>query len=1473
MTHCHPLKGESGRIARYTGVVIDITERKQAEEALRKSEAQLRSFVEQAPAPIAMFDRQMICLAASRRWLTDYNLTKEAAIGRCHYDTFPGLPEPWKEAHRRGLAGEGSRSDEDSFERGDGSTQWLRWEIQPWRNPAGEVGGIIILTEDISESKRSEVELQKSRGKLEATLNALPHLLIELDDNGAFVDYRAPKGLPIAASMSGFLGKKPREVLPSETASSFERAMDEAWRTGKHTGSICSMSSDSGIRWFELSISQKPEPGKARPHLIVLVQDITERRAEEKTREVIYTIAEAAHSSSSLDELYRTVYATISEVMSADNFFILLRDEGSKRIKFACAIDQTDRVHEGDLLPQDEHGLAEHVLRTAEPLLFRLSDSSPELHNVLDAPIKVWIGAPLLIQEKVSGAIVLTNLKREDAYTERDLRVLAFVSSQVAAAIDQRRSAEALRRNQSLLEQAQSIASLGSFEVDLKTGATSWTRQMYVLYGLDPSEKPLSPEQFDQILELLHPDDRSILNAAFSEVITLASPRTLEYRTNPSRGPIKHLQVAMIPELDAGGEVIRITGTALDITATKLAQQDLERRVEERTSELRRSEETYRALFDDSSDAIFLAKTDGSVTKVNREAIAMLGYSLEDYQAMGTEALERLSYLGAQNRKELFDQAVAGSSIPPFEMSVATKGGNQVEMEVSISTLQDSAGQITHLQLVARNITARKQAESALRESRDKLAEANQALKNAARVKDEFFASMSHEIRTPMNAIIGLSGLALKTCMKAQERDYVQKIHSAGISLLGVINDILDFSKIEAGKLKLENIDFDFDTVIDELGTIMSQKLVDKDLELVMRIPPLMSRAWRGDPVKLGQILVNLVSNAVKFTDHGEVQLAVSVAETMGNRSKLLFEVRDTGIGMGEATMKRLFQAFSQADSSTTRRFGGTGLGLSISKRLVELMGGQIWAESVESKGSIFRFTIWLEKGSGVPSPIETIPESLNGARVLVVDDNAAALEVGREVMTSLSFRADSVSSGEEAVRRLEDADEQGEPYDIVLMDYYMTGGIDGIEATRRIRNNAAMVRQPAIFMITGSAGESARSAAEAAGVNAFLLKPLTGKLISTALARHFSQAETHEPHAGISDRKRNLAGIRILLVEDIEINRLIARELLGSAGAELLEACDGEEAVALFNRESAAFDLILMDIQMPGMDGYEATKLIRADTRSKGIPIVAMTAYAMESDRQKALDSGMDAHIAKPIEPEVLYETIERLCKKQPGQAGFVPSLSASKSDGRNRRPPQIHSLIDREAGLAHLEGNLELYRELLRNFLANHIDSPARIEAAMDRGDAASAERIAHTLKGLSGTIGAEDLGAKAARLETRLRQNDARETRQEAIRALEKSLKALGPAIETILKESAGKQPAKGERIAASPERISEIEVELARLIRSSDTEALHFFKDRRLELETAKDKTELDRLEAMLEAFEFKNARLFLESLQNIKGGLG
>jgi len=595
--------------------------------------------------------------------------------------------------------------------------------------------------------------------------------------------------------------------------------------------------------------------------------------------------------------------------------------------------------------------------------------------------------------------------------------------------------------------------------------------------------------------------------------------------------------------------------------------------------------------------------------------------------------------------------------------------------------------------------------------------------------------------------------LCLRTELTAKQRDYVGKIHNAGTSLLSIINDILDFSKIEAGRLDIENVTFELDSVMNNISTVVAQKIHDKGLELLFQASPDIPHVLLGDPLRLGQVLINLLGNAVKFTERGEIHLISELLERTGDKVKLRFSVKDTGIGMTKEQSNRLFQAFSQADTSTSRKYGGTGLGLAISKRLVELMGGSIWVVSEPDSGSTFSFTGWF--GLSEATARKVVPIRLGSLKVLVVDDNAAAREVLQEHLRAIGAEIELVASGAEAIAAVRRADAD-RPFDVILLDWRMPG-IDGVETARRIRADGSLKSIPAIVIVTAFGREEVRGEVELAGINGFLIKPVNQSTLINVLAEIFAPEHMMAAREAVKATAYDLNGLRVLLAEDNAINQQIAVELLEGVGASVDVADNGREAVEklLASTGDLPYDAVLMDLQMPEMDGYQATARIRAEPRFADLPIVAMTAHAMAEERDRCLAAGMRAHITKPIDPELLYRTLMQFYR--PGRAVAASAITLDHSSSPNA--PFDVAGLDVVDGLRRVAGNVKLYRSLLGQFVEQQADAVSRISVSVEQQDFALAERLMHTLKGVSGNLGAKTTNELAAELEISLRNRDVR------------------------------------------------------------------------------------------------------------------
>jgi two-component system, sensor histidine kinase and response regulator len=883
-----------------------------------------------------------------------------------------------------------------------------------------------------------------------------------------------------------------------------------------------------------------------------------------------------------------------------------------------------------------------------------------------------------------------------------------------------------------------------------------------------------------------------------------------------------------------GGSALT-TGLTVFIGFLVRRNRQIERKVDEATLALRQSSETLgreRALLQRILDAspVGVAITTGNIARFTNPR-------MEEMFALRVGSDVPDLYVVPGERNVLMDKLDREGIVRDFGVQLRGPDG---EIRDSLTTLMpmESDGRQGVLAWVI-DVTELKKIQTAL-------SEAKVAAEDATRVKAEFLANMSHEIRTPMNAVIGLAHLCLRTDLSAKQRDYVGKIHNAGTSLLSIINDILDFSKIEAGKLDIENVTFEIDSVMSNISTMVAQKIHDKDLELLFNISPDIPLALLGDPLRLGQVLINLLGNAVKFTERGEICLIAELLERTGNKVKVRFSVRDTGIGMTEEQANRLFQAFSQADTSTSRKYGGTGLGLAISKRLVELMGGSIWVVSEPGQGSTFSFTGWF--GVSEAAPRSVVPMRLGSLKTLIVDDNASAREVLEELLTTIGGEIEQVASGAEAIDAVKLAD-AGRPFDLVLLDWRMPG-LDGVETARRIRTDGSLERVPAIVIVTAFGREEVRAEADDAGVDGFLVKPVNRSMLVDMLVEIFAPEHRAAASEAVTATTCDLSGLRVLLVEDNAINRQIAVELLECVGVSIDVANDGREALNVISADGGdtRYDLVLMDLQMPEMDGYQATARIRATPGLAQLPIIAMTAHATAEERDRCMAAGMRGHIAKPIDPELLYRTLKQF--HRPGQA----AEAVKPVDRRSQSPalPEIAGL-DVADGLNRVAGNLKLYRSLLGQFVDQQADTVSAVRASLACGDFASAELLMHTLKGVSGNLGAKTLNGLVAELERSLRDRDALEA---GLCGVASELARLTVAIRNSLAADAAVTPV-GPPVSDSAEAVTLLK-QLKQMLADDDGAAFDYLLQARDRISGVISEVDLNSLQKAVGDFDFAAA---------------
>jgi PAS domain S-box-containing protein len=896
-----------------------------------------------------------------------------------------------------------------------------------------------------------------------------------------------------------------------------------------------------------------------------------------------------------------------------------------------------------------------------------------------------------------------------------------------------------------------------------------------------------------------------------------------------------------ISAYEFNGEIYSLA-TIRDITERKRAEE-----------QIRESEERYRSLFENAPVGVFYSTSDGEIVRVNDEYARMLAYASpeEAKEIINRSTIPESVYVQSGNRLHLLERAKAnpGNWIRSEEQ-FRRKDGSCITANLTLRVRPEDPGQ---LEGFVEDITDRKQTEHDLERYRDHLTElvrertaelkqARDAADAANRIKSEFLANMSHEIRTPMNAILGMSHLALDTPLNPKQQHYLRSISEAAQSLLSIINDILDFSKIEAGKLFIEKTEFAPEEVVSQVINQAVAQVEKKRLELHVRLSPSLPARLQGDPLRLTQILNNLVSNAVKFTAAGEIVISIRVVDGAGAAPSptvlVEFSVKDTGIGMSREEQLKLFQPFTQADGSITRKYGGTGLGLAICRQLTNLMGGEIFLQSAPGRGSTFTVRLPFDVVEQfVELSARLVPQpDLRGRKVLVVDDSAVARQILEELLGSMTFEVECVSSGELAMEALRRAQSAGAPFEVVLLDWRMPG-MDGIETAQRIQREH-LSNAPKLLMVTAACLEEIMESANKAGFKGYVSKPVEPSRLFDAIMGTFGRPAARAAAARFTIAT-DFAGASVLLVEDHEINRQVAMELLAKAGLLVTGAMNGREAVEWVQRQS--FDLVLMDIQMPEMDGMEATRQIRRleaegklagkERRKEGakdsgrseeggtilvpqatpLPIIAMTAFAMSGDREKSLACGMNDHISKPIEPAALLNTLRRWLPAKTEARGEDSESERSEAPSSDfsvlRNQLRTVRGLDVSAGLRHVGGNRALYRRLLRKFLEDYADTEDQLEVELREGRTEEALRRVHSVKSVAGNLGASGVQRAASDLEIAMRQGEWGDDRR--LGAFRQGLRDLLATLSAAMAQQSDSQPEDARPAGTTVELITLLE----------------------------------------------------------------
>lgn len=981
-------------------------------------------------------------------------------------------------------------------------------------------------------------------------------------------------------------------------------------------------------------------------------------------------------------------------------------------------------------------------------------------------------------------------------------------------------------------DQILSPIGIGIWDWDIVTDKFNWNETMYEVFGYDKNNEVNCYSDFKK---LLHPDDTERVDKEIKNTINTPD---VEFESDfcvlLDDGTIKHIRSVSKAYRDEDGKAVRMAGVSMDVTK--------ERELEEESKEL---SEKYELILNNTKVGVW--DWDIKSNKISRSRTILELFEAPDNsdENFDTTFGRFTEKVHPEDLKKLESdmEKIRSGKIENFEseIRIITSNGTTKHLKSVVNNEKDDDGNLIRIYGIFLDNSKIKEYEKELIEEKNK-AEA------ASKSKSEFLANMSHEIRTPMNAIMGLTYLTQKTELDNKQKDYLDKIQKSSTSLLGILNDILDFSKVEAGKIELENIEFEIDDVLESVSDIVTDKADEKGLEVIFSIDQDVPRYIISDPLRIKQIILNLCSNAVKFTEHGEIILKIEKVASELNDVELKITISDTGIGINENQIGNLFKTFTQADSSTTRKYGGSGLGLAISKNLVDLLGGKIGVTSEYGKGSNFFFTFMCKVSNQNINNSRTPHVDLVGMKVLVCDDNESLREFFQDILTSFSFEVTTVDNGYDAIKEIQYSNPK--PYDLILMDWKMPD-LDGIETINEI-NKLKLSRIPTIIMVTAYAKEEVLQKSDEIKFDAFLSKPVTPSALYDSIVKLF------EPKIGTvasngsktinNDEKYEIfSGKKVLLVEDNEINQLVAKELLNNEGILVDIANNGDEAIFMSQKKN--YDIVLMDLHMPEKDGYDAALGIREKYSSEELPIIAMTADAMSGVKEKCLKVGMNGFITKPVKAERLYHVLSKWLLKKPNYEASIDNNIEDKN---------LINGIDLKAGFDSVGGNEELYLKLLKKFkhsYQNFFDELLSIPVS----DKIQIERKIHTLKGVAGIIGAKTLYNLTEKYMGLL--NSGFEPNSENMEDLKlelgKVLKSTSKYIGSMNESS---------ELSNSSESLMEKKNELERLLRDNDYNSIKVIGEILSSTDYSAHEEEFNLINKYITEYEFEKALLELNKIK-------